>query len=55
VRFRDWILGVALIDCTLFGVGKVLLHEVPTGLALLAVAALAGALLWRDLRREHIT
>jgi SSS family solute:Na+ symporter len=47
--------GWGPIDCTLFGVGKVLLHEVPTGLALLAVAALAGALLWRDLRREQIT
>lgn len=55
VRLRDWILGVALIDCTLFGVGKVVLHEVPTGLALLAAAALAGALLWRDLRRAQIT
>jgi Na+/proline symporter len=55
VRLRDWLLGVALIDCTLFGVGKVVLHEPGTGFALLAAAAVAGALLWRDLRREAIT
>ena len=55
VRFRDWALGVLLIDCTLFGVGKVILHEVPLGLGLLAAAGVAGALLWRDLRRAQIT
>ncbi len=55
VRLRDWALGCGLIYLTLFGVGKVLLHERPLGAALLAGAAACAAMLWRDLRRDAIT
>ena len=55
VRLRDWALGCALIYLSLFGTGKVLMHDTGPGVALLAGAALCAALLWRDLRREAIT
>ncbi len=55
VRLRDWALGCALIYLTLFGAGKVILHERPLGLALLAGAAACAAVLWRDMRRDVIT
>ncbi|MEI8257045.1 MAG: sodium:proline symporter, partial [Deltaproteobacteria bacterium] len=53
VRLRDWALGCVLIYATLFGVGKILLHERMLGLGLLAGAALSAALLARDLRQEN--
>lgn len=55
VRLRDWALGCALIYLSLFGTGKVLMHDTGPGVALLAGAALCAALLWRDLRRDAIT
>jgi solute:Na+ symporter, SSS family len=55
VRARDWVLGCAMIYLTLFGVGKVLLHDVGAGSAMLAGAAVCAVLLWRDLSREEIT
>lgn len=55
VRLRDWVLGCAMIYLTLFGVGKVLLHEAPKGFALLAGAAACATVLWRDMRRDVIT
>lgn len=55
VRLRDWLLGVTLVYGTLFGTGKVLLREPALGAGLLAVAGVAGALLWRDLRRDAVT
>ena len=48
----DWLAGVVLVYMTLFGAGKILLGETLTGLAFLAVAALAGWLIYRDLTRR---
>ncbi len=48
----DWVAGCVLVYGALFGVGKLLLHEVPLGLALLAVAAVAGWIIYRDLSRR---
>jgi solute:Na+ symporter, SSS family len=48
----DWVAGCVLVYGALFGVGKLLLHEVPVGLALLAVAAVAGWIIYRDLSRR---
>jgi Na+/proline symporter len=45
----NWLAGCALIYATLFGVGKLLLGSASAGLALLAVAALAGWWIYRDL------
>ncbi len=53
VRLRDWVLGCVLIYATLFGVGKIVLHERLLGFGLLAGAALSAALLARDLRQEN--
>jgi Na+/proline symporter len=55
VRLRDWALGCAMIYLTLFGVGKIILHERSLGVGLLVAASLCGAMLWRDLRRDAIT
>jgi solute:Na+ symporter, SSS family len=48
----DWVAGCVLVYGTLFGVGKLLLHETPIGLGLLAVAAIAGWIIYRDLSRR---
>jgi len=53
VRLRDWLFGCALVYCTLFGIGKLLMRERGLGVGLLALAAFAGALLARDLRRAE--
>jgi Na+/proline symporter len=48
----DWILGVAFVYLTLFGVGKLLLGSALLGSGLLVGAVLAAAVLWRDLSGE---
>ena len=48
----DWIAGCTLVYGVLFGVGKLLLHETTTGLLLLALAALGGFVIYRDLSRR---
>jgi SSS family solute:Na+ symporter len=48
----DWICGCLLIYCVLFGVGKLLLKEVPLGLGLLVVGLAAGAVIYWDLSRR---
>jgi Na+/proline symporter len=48
----DWVSGCVLIYATLFGVGKLLLKETGLGLGLLAVALLAGAVIYGDLSRR---
>jgi Na+/proline symporter len=48
----DWICGCVLIYGTLFGVGKLLLKETGTGLVMLAVGLLAGAVIYWDLSRR---
>ena len=49
----DWLLGVAFVYLTLFGVGKLLLGSTLLGTGLLAGALAAAALLWRDLSRQE--
>jgi len=48
----DWIAGCALVYGILFGVGKVLLHEVRSGIPLLAMGVIAGAVIYLDLSRR---
>src|SRR5256886_7744557 len=49
----DWIAGLVLVYGVLFGVGKLLLQETTTGLLLLALAALGGLVIYRDLSRPR--
>ena len=49
VNLLDWICGCILIYGTLFGVGKILLKEAALGFGMLAAAALAGFIIYRDL------
>ena len=53
VRFRDWVLGCALIYLSLFGVGKLLLGQRSLGWMMIGGAALAGAWLSRDLSERE--
>src|SRR5256886_14762068 len=48
----DWVAGCVLVYGALFGVGKLLLHETVPGLLLLALSAVAGAVIYRDLSRR---
>jgi SSS family solute:Na+ symporter len=47
-----WAGGCMLIYGALFGVGKLLLHETSTGLALLAMGAIGFAVIYRNLSRR---
>jgi Na+/proline symporter len=47
-----WILGCALVYCTLFGTGKLLLHQPLPGAILLLAAAVAAALLYRTIAKS---
>jgi hypothetical protein len=47
-----WGGGCMLIYGALFGVGKLLLHETNTGLALLAMGAIGFAVIYRNLSRR---
>ena len=48
----DWVAGCVLVYGVLFGVGKLLLHETTPGLLLLALAALGGVVIYRDLTKR---
>ncbi|MGH9659901.1 MAG: sodium:solute symporter family protein, partial [Bryobacteraceae bacterium] len=48
----DWICGCVLIYGSLFGTGKIILKETGTGVAFLAMAAAAGAIIYWDLSRR---
>jgi solute:Na+ symporter, SSS family len=48
----DWLAGCVLVYGVLFGSGKLLLHETLPGVVLLGVAAIAGAIIYRDLSRR---
>jgi len=48
----DWAAGCALIYGALFGIGKLLLHELGAGLALLALGAAGLAVIYKDLSRR---
>jgi hypothetical protein len=49
-----WAVGTTFVYAALFGTGKLLLGETATGSALLALAALTGGWLWRNLTRERV-
>ena len=49
VNLLDWFCGCVLIYGTLFGVGKILLKETALGVGMLAAAAVAGYVIYRDL------
>ena len=55
LQFVNWILGVALIYGSLFGIGKLICKEWGTGLLYLLVAIVAGALISRNLSRGEMT
>lgn len=50
--FLDWICGCAMIYGSLFGVGKIILKDYTTGALFLALAAVAGFVVYRDLSRR---
>jgi Na+/proline symporter len=52
LNLMDWVAGCVLVYAALFGVGKVLFGEIALGLGMLAVAAGAGGLIYRDLDRR---
>jgi Na+/proline symporter len=47
-----WVCGCVAIYAALFGVGKLLFGEVGTGMSMLAVGAVAGWLIYRELSRR---
>jgi len=48
----DWLAGCVLVYGVLFGSGKLLLHETLPGVVLLGIAAIAGAVIYRDLSQR---
>jgi solute:Na+ symporter, SSS family len=48
----DWVAGCTLVYGALFGVGKLLLGDTTTGLLLLALGAVGGFVIYRDLSRR---
>ena len=51
-NLMDWVAGCVLIYGALFGVGKLLLKDYATGAGMLAVAAIAGYVIYWDLNRR---
>jgi SSS family solute:Na+ symporter len=47
-----WVLGCTMIYAALFGIGKVCLGEPAGGIVLLAMSAVCGALLYRDISQR---
>ncbi len=48
----DWLCGCVLIYGSLFGIGKLILKEIAPGIVFLAVAAVAGSVIYWDLSRR---
>lgn len=48
----DWLCGCVLIYGALFGIGKIILKDYGSGFAFLAIAAVAAAIIVRDLSRR---
>ena len=55
LQFVNWILGVALIYGTLFGIGKLIFKEWVAGFAFLLLAMVAGILISRNLSQGEMT
>ena len=55
LQVLNWILGVALIYGTLFGIGKLIFKEWVAGFAFLLVAIIAGILISRSLSQGEMT
>jgi SSS family solute:Na+ symporter len=49
-----WLVATVFVYAALFGTGKLLLESTAAGLTLLAVAAVSGAILWRNLRPDRV-
>src|SRR6185437_8750462 len=54
LQFLNWILGVALIYGSLFGIGKLIFKEWGLGLLYLLIAIMAGVLISRNLSRGEM-
>lgn len=50
VLFADWLLGVVLLFCFLFGIGKIILGVYIEGLIYITVGTIAGAIILRHVR-----
>jgi solute:Na+ symporter, SSS family len=48
----DWIMGCTLVYCCMFGIGELVMQAWITGLVLLAIAAIAGYLIYWSLSRR---
>ncbi len=48
----DWLCGCVLIYGALFGIGKLILKEITPGIVFLALAAVAGSVIYWDLSRR---
>ncbi|MGD1071496.1 MAG: sodium:solute symporter family protein [Bryobacteraceae bacterium] len=48
----DWLCGCVMIYGALFGIGKIILRDLATGLVFLGIAMAAGAVIYRDLSRR---
>ncbi|HVW83515.1 MAG TPA: hypothetical protein VHB50_02495, partial [Bryobacteraceae bacterium] len=48
----DWLCGCAMIYGSLFGIGKIILHDYGMGIGFLAMAVVAGAVIYWDLSRR---
>jgi TM2 domain-containing membrane protein YozV len=53
VTIVDWIAGCGLVYATLFGIGKIVLGNVGTGVLYLAVATLCGTIIAYNLIRTE--
>jgi hypothetical protein len=51
VSLRDWVYGIILVYCFLFGLGKLLFGFYLEAIVLLAISFVAGFLLLRDVNR----
>jgi SSS family solute:Na+ symporter len=53
LQWTNWLAGIAAVYSSLFGIGKLVFGDIGTGLALLAVAAVAFAWIARSFRGER--
>ena len=55
LAWTNWIAGIVAVYSSLFGIGKIVLGEVGTGLIMLAIAVVAFAWIARSFREERTT